>query len=112
MIVVCAGAKSILDLPATWERLETLGVPVVGYRTDELPGFFTAETGIALDSRADDVAEIVAMWRAHRALGPVAVDARRPAAAGGARDPERPTSKRRSQRLRVTRGARGFAGRE
>src|SRR5262249_16617832 len=40
MVVVCAGAKSILDLAATWERLETLGVPVVGYRTSELPGFF------------------------------------------------------------------------
>jgi pseudouridine-5'-phosphate glycosidase len=69
MIVVCAGAKSILDLAATWERLETLGVPVVGYRTSELPGFFTAETGILLDSRADDVSEIVALWRAHRSLG-------------------------------------------
>ena len=41
MVVVCAGAKSILDLPATLERLETLGITVVGYRTDELPGFFT-----------------------------------------------------------------------
>lgn len=69
MIVVCAGAKSILDLPATWERLETLGVPVVGFRTSELPGFFTGETGIGLDARADDVAEIVALWRAHRSLG-------------------------------------------
>jgi len=69
MIVVCAGAKSILDLPGTWERLETLGIPVVGYRTAELPGFFSVETGIALDSRAEDVNEIVALWRAHRALG-------------------------------------------
>ncbi len=69
MIVVCAGAKVILDLPATCERLETLGIPVVGYRTHELPGFFTAETGIRLDVSADDVSEIVAMFRAHRALG-------------------------------------------
>jgi pseudouridine-5'-phosphate glycosidase len=69
MIVVCAGAKSILDLSATWERLESYGVPVVGYRTSELPGFFTAETGIALETRVDDVAQIVAIWRAHRALG-------------------------------------------
>lgn len=69
MIVVCAGAKSILDLRATWERLETFGVPVVGYRTDELPGFFSAETGIKLTCRVDDVSEIVAMFRAHRALG-------------------------------------------
>jgi pseudouridine-5'-phosphate glycosidase len=69
MIVVCAGAKSILDLAATWERLETLGVPVVGYRTDEFPGFYTAETGIELDTRMDDVADIVALYRAHRGLG-------------------------------------------
>jgi len=69
MIVVCAGAKSILDLAATRERLESLGIPVVGYRTDEFPGFFSAETGIVLDTRLDDVADIVALYRAHRALG-------------------------------------------
>ena len=69
MIVVCAGAKSILDLPATWERLESLGVPVVGYRTRELPGFFTAETGIQLDASVEDVEGIAAIWQAHRALG-------------------------------------------
>ncbi|HVX40398.1 MAG TPA: pseudouridine-5'-phosphate glycosidase [Gemmatimonadaceae bacterium] len=69
MIVVCAGAKSILDLPATWERLESMGVPVVGYQTDELPGFFSAETGIPLHCRVDDVSELVALHRAHRALG-------------------------------------------
>lgn len=69
MIVVCAGAKSILDLGATWERLETLGVPVIGYRTNELPGFFTAETGIKLDTRVDDVAQIARIFEAHRALG-------------------------------------------
>jgi pseudouridine-5'-phosphate glycosidase len=69
MIVVCAGAKSILDLQATWERLETFGVPVVGYRTDELPGFFTAETGIRLDTRAETASEIAEIWRAHRSLG-------------------------------------------
>ena len=69
MIVVCAGAKSILDLPATWERLESLGIPVVGFNTRELPGFFTAETGIRLDARTSDVAEIAAMYAAHCALG-------------------------------------------
>jgi pseudouridine-5'-phosphate glycosidase len=69
MIVVCAGAKSILDLGATWERLESLGVPVVGYRTDEFPGFFSRESGITLDTRVDDVGGIVALYRAHRALG-------------------------------------------
>jgi pseudouridine-5'-phosphate glycosidase len=69
MVVVCAGAKSILDLEATWERLETLGVTVVGYRTEELPGFFTAETGIRLDCRVDEPRDVAAIWRAHNALG-------------------------------------------
>jgi pseudouridine-5'-phosphate glycosidase len=69
VIVVCAGAKSILDLPATWERLETLGVPVIGYRTNELPGFFTAETGIHLNVCCDTATEIAAIARNHWALG-------------------------------------------
>jgi len=69
MVVVCSGAKSILDLPATWERLETLGVAVVGYRTSELPGFFTAETGIRLTARVESPAEIAEMFRAERAIG-------------------------------------------
>jgi pseudouridine-5'-phosphate glycosidase len=69
MVVVCAGAKSILDLPATLERLETLGVTVVGYRTDELPGFFTRTTGLRLTARAESPEEIAAMYRASRALG-------------------------------------------
>lgn len=64
-IVVCAGAKSILDLPATLERLETYGVPVVGYRTDELPGFYTASTGLRVPARAESALEIVEMARAH-----------------------------------------------
>ena len=51
--MVCAGAKSILDLPATLERLETHGVTVVGYRTTEFPGFFTARTGLPVPSTAD-----------------------------------------------------------
>ncbi|HEX6535528.1 MAG TPA: pseudouridine-5'-phosphate glycosidase [Gemmatimonadaceae bacterium] len=69
LVVVCAGAKSILDLEGTVERLETLGVPVLGWRTSELPGFFTAETGIALDARVESAAEVAAVWRAQRALG-------------------------------------------
>ena len=69
MVVVCAGAKSILDLEATWERLETLGVTVIGYRTNTLPGFYTAETGIRLDTRVDEARDVAAIWRAHRALG-------------------------------------------
>lgn len=69
MIVVCAGAKSILDLSATLERLETLGVTVVGYRTAEFPGFFTAHTGLGVPARAESAEEIVAIARASRALG-------------------------------------------
>ncbi len=69
MVVVCAGAKSILDLPATLERLETLGVAVVGYRTDELPGFFTRTTGLKLSARADSPAEVAAIHRASVSLG-------------------------------------------
>jgi pseudouridine-5'-phosphate glycosidase len=68
MIVVCSGAKAILDLRATAERLDSLGVPVLGYRTAELPAFYGAESGIAV-TRVDDVASIVAAYRAHRALG-------------------------------------------
>lgn len=51
--VICAGAKSILDLPKTMEYLETKGVPVIGYQTDELPAFFTRKSGIKLNSSAD-----------------------------------------------------------
>jgi pseudouridine-5'-phosphate glycosidase len=69
IIVVCAGAKSILDLPATWERLETLGIPVVGYRTDELPGFYCASSGISLDSRVETAGQVAEIFRAHRSLG-------------------------------------------
>lgn len=88
-IVVCAGAKSILDLPATLERLETLGVPVVGYRTRELPGFFTASTGLPLPASAPDVATLAAAWRAHRALGrPGAMLVVQPPPASAALPPE------------------------
>lgn len=69
IVVVCAGAKSILDLPATLERLETLGIAVVGYRTDELPGFFTRTTGLPLTARAESPEEVAAMHRASRSLG-------------------------------------------
>jgi pseudouridylate synthase len=69
MVVVCAGAKSILDLPATWERLETLGIPVLGYRTEELPGFFTAHTGITLGVRCDTADEIARIAFCHWSMG-------------------------------------------
>jgi pseudouridylate synthase len=74
IVVVCAGAKSVLDLRATVERLETLGITVIGYRTDEFPGFHYASTGIPVPSRADYVGQIVSVLRAQRALGhPAAV---------------------------------------
>jgi pseudouridine-5'-phosphate glycosidase len=68
VIVVCAGAKSILDLPATLEYLETLSVPVYGYQTDEFPAFYSAQSGLRVN-RAADVATIARAWRSHRALG-------------------------------------------
>jgi pseudouridine-5'-phosphate glycosidase len=68
MVVVCAGAKSILDLPSTWERLDTLGIPVVGVGTDEFPGFFTAKTGIRLTVTADGPREAARIAAAHFAF--------------------------------------------
>lgn len=68
-LVVCSGAKVILDLPATREWLETHGIPVVGYRTDELPGFYTARTGLRVDATVHDVEALIALWQAHRPLG-------------------------------------------
>lgn len=64
-IVVCAGAKSILDLPATLERLESYGVPVIGYRTHQFPGFFTAETGLRVAAAAHAPEAIVKLALAH-----------------------------------------------
>jgi pseudouridine-5'-phosphate glycosidase len=69
VLVVCAGAKSILHLPRTLEILETLGVPVVGYRTDTLPAFYVRDSGLPLPARADDPAEAARLFTAHRSLG-------------------------------------------
>jgi pseudouridine-5'-phosphate glycosidase len=69
MVVVCAGAKSVLDLPGTREALETEGVLIVGWRTDEIPAFYARESGLAVDVRADGADEVAALWRAHRGLG-------------------------------------------
>ncbi len=68
-LVVCSGMKSILDLPATLESLETRGVLVVGYRTDELPGFLTRSAGLRLEHRVDSPAEAARLVRADRGLG-------------------------------------------
>jgi pseudouridylate synthase len=69
MTVVCAGAKSVLDLPATREWLETHGVAVVGYGTDEMPAFYTRRSGLAVDARADTAAEVAELARARDRLG-------------------------------------------
>ena len=66
--VVCAGAKSILDLGLTLEYLETKGVPVLGYRTKELPAFYTPHSGFSVDYRADSPEELAAFIRAQREL--------------------------------------------
>lgn len=68
-IVVCAGAKAILDLPGTLERLDTLGVAVIGYRTSEFPGFFTVGTGLGVPQRLESPAEIARAFLAQRSLG-------------------------------------------
>ncbi len=67
--VVCSGAKSILDLPLTLEALETNGVPVIGYGADELPAFFSRQSGLAVDVRMDTPEEVAAAIRARQALG-------------------------------------------
>jgi pseudouridine-5'-phosphate glycosidase len=67
--VVCAGAKAILDLGLTLEYLETRGVPVIGYRTDELPAFYTTKSGFPVDYRMDTPEEIAAAIRAQNFLG-------------------------------------------
>ncbi len=69
VLVVCAGAKAILDLQATLEVLETLGVPVVGYGTDEFPAFYSRTSGLPLTARADTPQQVAALWQAHRDLG-------------------------------------------
>ena len=68
VMVVCAGAKSILDLGLTLEYLETKGVPVIGYGTDELPAFYTRKSGFGVDYRVDSPEELAAFFRAQRAL--------------------------------------------
>ena len=67
--VVCAGIKSILDLPRTLEYLETMGVPVLGYRTDQLPAFYSRDSGLSVDYRVDTVEDIAAVLKAQDALG-------------------------------------------
>lgn len=108
-VVVCSGMKSILDVPATLESLETRGVLVVGYRTDELPGFLTRSAGLRLEHRVDSPAEAARLVRAHRGLGlPGAIVLVQPVPEESAMDPA-PLDAAMSQALEAARRA-GVAG--
>ena len=88
--VVCAGAKSILDLPRTMVYLETRGVPVVGYRTDTLPAFYVRESAIPVPHRVDDAGSAARMIAAQQSLGLTAgIVVANPLPEGGALDPHR-----------------------
>ena len=69
ILVVCAGAKSILDLPATLEKLETLSVPVVGYQTSVFPAFYSRSSGLSLDTSVEEPEEAAALVKAHWEMG-------------------------------------------
>jgi pseudouridine-5'-phosphate glycosidase len=88
LVVVCAGVKSILDVPATLERLESLSVTVVGYRTRAFPGFYVADSGSPLDWSVDDAAQAAAVFAARRDLAPGAVVVANPLPADEQLDPE------------------------
>jgi pseudouridine-5'-phosphate glycosidase len=68
MIVVCSGAKIVLDLPATREWLETYGVPVVGYQCDELPAFYSRTSGLPIDVRAESAQDVVKTFQTQQKL--------------------------------------------
>ena len=69
IVVVCSGAKIVLDLPATREWLETHAVTVVGYQCDELPAFYSRSSGLRVDVRANDANDVADIFRAQRSLG-------------------------------------------
>ena len=93
VLVACSGAKSLLDIPATMEHLETLGIPVLGYRTDTLPLFYSATGGPPVPQRVDDAETAAAIAAAHWQLGgcglllanppPESIDVERPDRGGG-----------------------------
>ena len=64
ILIVCSGAKSILDVSATLERLETLSVPILGYKTNKFPGFYLTDSGFDLEHRADTPQDIAQIWKA------------------------------------------------
>lgn len=63
IIIVCAGVKSILDVAATLERLETLAIPVLGFQTNRFPGFYLTDSGFELEHRVENVSEIASIWK-------------------------------------------------
>ncbi len=69
LVVVCSGAKIVLDLPATREWLETNGIAVVGYQCDEMPAFFSRRSGLSIDARVDSPDDMARLFKAQRALG-------------------------------------------
>jgi len=69
LVVVCAGAKAILDIPATLEVLETYGVPVIGYQTDEFPAFYSRGSGLPVSARVDTPEQAARVAQAHWSLG-------------------------------------------
>jgi pseudouridine-5'-phosphate glycosidase len=81
-LVVCSGIKSLLDVEATMERLETLGVPVLGWQTDELPLFYTVHGGPRVPHRVDEAAEAAALARAHWEFSDSSIVLARPPADG------------------------------
>jgi pseudouridine-5'-phosphate glycosidase len=88
LVVVCAGVKSILDVPATLERLESLSVTVVGYRTLRFPGFYVADSGSPLDWSVEDPAQAATVFAARRTLAPGAVVVANPLPAAEQLDPD------------------------
>ena len=109
VLVVCAGAKSLLDLPRTLEVLEALGVPVLGYRTDRFPAFYVREAGppLPVSARVETPAEAAAAFAAHVRLGGAA---RCSSSLAAPRRPFRPTSSRRGCAGRGRGPAQGVAG--
>lgn len=71
VLIVCSGAKSILDVSATLERLETLSVPILGYKTSKFPGFYLTDSGFELEHRVETARDIAQIWRAR---GDVAIN--------------------------------------
>ncbi|TYP90659.1 pseudouridine-5'-phosphate glycosidase [Blastococcus xanthinilyticus] len=88
LVVVCAGVKSILDVPATLERLESLSVTVVGFGTTTFPGFYVADSGATLDWSVTDAGQAAAVFAARRGLAPGAVVVANPLPADEQLDPE------------------------